>query len=47
MIKRCVICGAEFPAPPSSKKITCSKVCSAKRKSETHSVTQNERRMNP
>ncbi len=29
-IKRCVICGSEFNAPLSSKKITCSKQCSAR-----------------
>lgn len=34
--KLCVVCGAGFYAPPSSKKITCSKVCSSKRKTETH-----------
>lgn len=36
MIKKCVVCGAGFYAPPSSKKITCSKKCSSVRKSETH-----------
>lgn len=25
--KICVICGTEFPCPPSSKKVTCSKAC--------------------
>lgn len=34
--KICVICGAGFYAPPSSKKITCSKECSSKRKSQSH-----------
>lgn len=34
--KICIICGAGFYAPPSSKKITCSKECSSKRKIETH-----------
>lgn len=33
MIKKCVECGAEFSAPPSSKKITCSKSCSSRRRS--------------
>lgn len=36
MIKKCAICGREFNAPPTSKKITCSKICSAKRKSISH-----------
>lgn len=36
MIKRCVICGADFKASPSSKKITCSRACSAERKRQTH-----------
>jgi hypothetical protein len=36
MNRKCVICGKEFYAPPSSKKITCSKACSAVRKSQTH-----------
>lgn len=31
MIKKCVECGAEFTAPPSSKKITCSNECRNKR----------------
>lgn len=31
MEKRCVICGAAFQAPPSSKKVTCSPVCRSKR----------------
>lgn len=35
-IKKCVICGREFEAPPSSKKITCSKECSTIRKERTH-----------
>ena len=34
MIKKCVVCGAEFSAPPSSKKITCSSECKRKRRSE-------------
>lgn len=33
MIKKCVECGAEFSAPPSSKKITCSTECKKKRRS--------------
>lgn len=35
-MKICKICGKEFYAPPSSKKICCSKECSAKNKSNTH-----------
>ena len=34
--KICPVCGYEFYAPPSSKKITCSKECASKRKSDTH-----------
>lgn len=36
MIKKCAVCGTEFYAPPSSKKITCGKECSAIRKRTTH-----------
>ena len=36
MIKVCVVCGAEFKAPPSSKKITCSPACRSVRCSRTH-----------
>lgn len=36
MVKRCVICGAAFSAPPSSKKITCSAECSARRRTMSH-----------
>lgn len=32
MIKKCVWYGAEFSAPPSSKKITCSRDCSVARR---------------
>lgn len=31
MDRRCVICGAVFQAPPSSKKVTCSPACRSKR----------------
>lgn len=34
MIKKCVICGAVFQAPPSSKKVTCSAACRSKRAAE-------------
>lgn len=36
MNKTCVICGKEFEAPPSSKKITCSRECSHVRKHMSH-----------
>ena len=42
MIKHCVICGAAFEAPPSSKKITCSKACSTVRKAQSHTGKRNE-----
>ena len=41
MIKHCIICGAEFSAPPSSKKITCSPECSGKRKTLSHNGNHN------
>ena len=31
MDKKCVICGAVFQAPPSSKKVTCSPACRSRR----------------
>ena len=34
--KICPVCGREFYSPSSSKKITCSKECASKRKSDTH-----------
>lgn len=42
MNKTCVICGAIFTAPPSSKKITCSSACSARRKTIIHTGKRNE-----
>lgn len=33
MDRKCVICGAVFQAPPSSKKVTCSSICRSKRAS--------------
>lgn len=43
MIKKCVWCGAEFSAPPSSKKITCSKKCSSEhRKKMLTGVTRTD-----
>jgi len=41
MVKICVICDNEFRAPPSSKKITCSKECSTIRKSQSHKGKSN------
>lgn len=34
MIKKCIVCGKEFKAPPSAKKITCSKECLKIRRSQ-------------
>lgn len=31
MIKKCIICGADFKCPPSAKKVTCSPVCRSER----------------
>lgn len=31
MIKHCVICRSDFTAPPSDKKVTCSKACQSER----------------
>ena len=39
--KKCVICGKVFNAPPSSKKITCSKECSTIRKQQSHKGKHN------
>lgn len=36
MKRNCVVCGAEFDAPPSSNKVTCSSACSRVRKVQTH-----------
>lgn len=36
MIRRCVVCGAEFIMAPSSNKITCSKACSDVRRSQSY-----------
>lgn len=40
-VKVCVVCGKEFSAPPSSKKITCSAECSRERKRATHTGKSN------
>lgn len=42
MIRKCVICGAEFNASPSDKKITCSKACSSVQKSRSHRGKRNK-----
>ena len=42
MIKHCIICGAPFAAPPSSKKITCSPACSRERKRRSHTAVHNQ-----
>lgn len=42
MVKICVTCGAEFAAPPSSKKITCSNKCSRVRKQQSHTGKSNQ-----
>ena len=42
MTQRCVICGREFEAPPSSKKITCSPECSRARKRISHTGKHND-----
>ena len=42
MVRYCVICGEPFKAPPSSKKITCSKPCSLVRKSQSHMGKRNQ-----
>jgi hypothetical protein len=34
--RSCVVCGTVFFAPPTSKKISCSKACSGIRKKQTH-----------
>ena len=39
--KLCKICGKEFYAPPSSKKVTCSSKCSATLKSMQHTGKKN------
>ena len=33
MIKQCAVCGADFSAPPSGKRITCRPECATKRRS--------------
>lgn len=38
--KRCIICGAEFTAPPTGR-ITCSPACAARQRSRSHSGKRN------
>ncbi len=42
MIRKCVVCGAEFEVAPSTNKITCSKDCSRIRKSVAHKGKRNK-----
>lgn len=42
MIRRCVICGAEFDTPPSNNKRTCSPDCSAAWRSQQHKGRHNK-----
>ena len=41
MIRRCVICGAEFSTPPSNNKRTCSPACSSQWRSKQHMGVSN------
>lgn len=34
MIKNCLVCGREFSSPPSAGKVTCSRECKCKRRSQ-------------
>lgn len=42
MIRKCIICGSEFQTSPSNNKITCSRECSAVRKSQSHTGKSNK-----
>lgn len=42
MIRKCVICGAEFDTPPSNNKRTCSPACSAAWRSQQHKGRHNK-----
>ena len=47
MIKKCVVCGAEFKSSPSDKKITCSRKCLSIRRSQVlknHPVSADARK---
>ena len=41
MIRRCIICGAEFSTPPSNNKRTCSPACSSQWRSKQHMGVSN------
>lgn len=41
MIRKCVICGAEFNTPPSNNKCTCSPACSSAWRSQQHKGRHN------
>ena len=41
MMRRCIICGAEFSAPPSNNKRTCSPACSSQWRSKQHMGVSN------
>lgn len=42
MIRKCVICGAEFDTPPSNNKRTCSPACSSAWRSQQHKGWHNK-----
>lgn len=41
MIRRCIICGAEFSTPPSNNRRTCSPACSSQWRSKQHMGVSN------
>ena len=41
MIRRCIICGAEFSTPPSNNRHTCSPACSSQWRSKQHMGVSN------
>ena len=41
-IKTCVVCGRNFADPPSTKRVTCSRVCSTIRKRQSHLGVSNQ-----
>ena len=45
--KQCVICGAPFFAPPSSKKVTCSAECRSKRAAKASAANRGKRVWSP
>ena len=42
MTRQCLTCGADFSAPPSSKKVTCSPPCSTIRRRQSHAGVSNQ-----